>query len=389
MTRRAHDWVRRHPVAAWAVGLAAVTAAALVWRLLLALRVAALPDERICIGLAEEVLRPGGAWPLHGGDHPLLGIYLLAGSGWLFGNSLTGYRMLGVLAGGLTPLVVALAVARSGPRREALLAAALLAASPLHAGLSALAFEIPFQLLFITLAWWRLAGLPGGGRSDLVAGAALLGLAFLCSESAALLALGWGLVLLLRPERRLGLVRRDFVMAGAAFFAVIAVDVAYNLSAARPDFRYVNYLDHAGRIARPTLSLHGLGFFLRDAFGATLSQWPALWTDHRCEYPGPGIALGILLLLGALHALAPDGDPAYGLWSVPPLLLVLVTTFLGPAGPGGLDAPVWTWPLPSLPLLCAATAHMIALRWTRGRSIFVALLLASVLPAPDVPVACD
>ena len=389
MIGRLRNWAQRQPAASWAAGLAAVTAASLIWRFVLASRGSQLPDEQICIGLAQAVLRPGGPWPLHGGDHPLLGTYLLAASGWLFGTSTQGYRLLGVLAGGLTPLAVALAVARSAPRREALLAAALLAGSPLHAGLSALAFEIPFQLLFVTLAWWRLAGLPQGGRASLVQGAVLLGLAFLCSESTALLAFAWLVVFLLRRERRRGLARRDFALAGLAGLAVIAVDVGYNLTATRFDFRYLNYLDHASRIARPTFSLHGVGFFLRDVFGATLGQWPTLWTDHRCEYPGPGIALGILLLLGALHAFGRDGDPSGGFWSASPVLFVLVTTFLGPAGPTRLDAPVWTWPLPSLPLVCAATAQMIARRWQKGRSIFIGLLLASLLPAPDVPVACD
>jgi 4-amino-4-deoxy-L-arabinose transferase-like glycosyltransferase len=367
-----------------------LTLAGLVWRLALSARMPRLPDEEICIGIAESILRPGASWPLHGGDHPLLGVYLLAASAWLFGPSLLGYRVLGALAGGFTPLLVALAVARSGSRREALVAAALLAANPLHAGLSALAFEIPFQLLFATLAWWCLAGLPqAGGRRSLLLASAFLGLAFLCSESAVLLGLGWLIAVAARPDLRRRLGRGALLQAAAVFLLVVLPDVVYNLSATRADYRYVNYLDHVSRISRPTLSLQGPGFFLRDVFGATLSRWPRLWTDYRCEYPRAGVALGLLLLLGAIHAWSPRGDPSGGLWRWPPLLFLLVTSFAGPDGPSGLDRPMWTWPLPSLPLVTASAGRMLCVRWREGRPLFVGLLLAMLLPAPDVTGACD
>jgi hypothetical protein len=97
----------------------------------------------------------------------------------------------------------------------------------------------------------------------------------------------------------------------------------------------------------------------------------------------------LLLLLGAIHAWSPRGDPTGGLWRMPPLLFLLVTTFAGPAGPSGLDRPMWTWPLPSLPLVTASAARMLRLRWRAGRPLFVGLLLAMLLPAPDVSRACD
>jgi 4-amino-4-deoxy-L-arabinose transferase-like glycosyltransferase len=373
----------------WRGALALLTLGALGWRIVLAIRGPRLPDEEICIGLAAEVLRPGAPWPLHGGDHPLLGVYLLAASAALFGPSLAGYRLLGAVAGGLTPLVVALAVARSGSRREALVAAALLAGNPLHAGLSALAFELPFQLLFATLAWRCLAGLPAGGRGPLLGAAAFLGLAFLCSESAVLLGAGWLVALASRPELRRGLARFGLVQAAALFLLIVLPDVLYNLTATRPDYRYVNYADHLSRIARPTLSLQGAGFFLRDGFNAVLHDRPALWSDYRCEYPRTGTALGVLLLLGAVHAWSARGDPSGGLWRFPPLLFLLIASFSGPAGTLELDPPMWTWPLPALPLVTASAARMLCLRWRAGWPLFVGLLLAQLLPAPDATPACD
>jgi 4-amino-4-deoxy-L-arabinose transferase-like glycosyltransferase len=386
---RLRDWARSLESERWAGAVALVTLGSVVWRLILASRGPQLPDEEICIGIAAEVLRPGAPWPLHGGDHPFLGVYLLAASAAIFGPSLLGHRVLGALAGGFTPLVVALAVARSGSRREALVAAVLLAANPLHAGLSALAFEIPFQLLFATLAWWCLAALPGGGRRSLLLASMFLGMAFLCSESAALLGLGWLIVLVARPGLRRSLGRGALLQAAAVFVLIVLPDVIYNLTATQADYRYVNYADHLDRFGRPAASLQGLGFFLRDVFNATLSGHPPLWTDFRCEYPRAGIAAGLLLLLGAVHAWCARGDPSGGLWRVPPLLFVVVTSFAGPAGPSGLDRPMWTWPLPVLPLATASAARMLCLRWRAGWPLFIALLLGMLLPAPDASRACD
>ncbi len=387
------EWAEGRRQTLWVLGLAVVTLAGLLWRLALAANGDRPTDEEICIGLAEQVLRPGGHWPLHGGDHPALGIYLVAASAWVFGPSLLGYRLLGVVAGALTIPLLALTVARSASRREALPAAALLAANPFHAGLSAIAIEIPFQVFFVTLAWLFLASLPAGGRRALVGSAAALGLGFMCSESTALVAVGWLAVLALRPGLRAGLRPRDYLFAGAAGLAVVAPDLVYNATATRPDFRYVNYLyvnylDHLRRIATPAFGLQGIGFFLRDAFNAVLGDVPRWWTDFRCEYSGPGIALGILLLAGWLHSFHASGDPSAGLWSLPTLLFVFVATFTGPTEPYKLDPPSWTWPVPTLTLVTAGAARLLVMRWRRAWPVFLVLLGAMLLPAPTSFTTC-
>ena len=88
------DWARSFENERWAGTLALLTLGSLAWRLVLASRGPQLPDEDICIGIAASILRPGAPWPLHGGDHPLLGVYLLAASGAIFGPSMLGYRVL-------------------------------------------------------------------------------------------------------------------------------------------------------------------------------------------------------------------------------------------------------------------------------------------------------
>jgi hypothetical protein len=366
----------------WALG--AVFVAGLAFRLARAMLEPGIPDEEICIRMAEAATRPGGPWVLHGGDHPLLGVYLLAASGTLFGPSLFGYRLLGVLAGAATPIVLGAAVSAAASPRAGLAAAVLLAANPLHAGVSARAFELPFQLLFVSLALWALARWRlRPAQVPVLSAAAFLGLAFLCSESAALVGLAWALVLASRAEDRLRLPLRDVLCALGVFVAVIGVDLVYNLTATRSDHAYVNYLDHLNRISRPSLSLQGLGFFFRDWLNA-LPVGPPAWKDDRDEYPGPGYVAGPLLLAGAVLAFR-RGDPTRGLWSLPPLVFVLVPTLLGPAHPGGLDVPMWTWPLPALPFAVASTAAAVAARWGTGAVLALALAGAVAVPGAASP----
>ena len=376
----------------WGLALAAVTGLGCLWRLHNALTVGRFADEEICIGIAARVLDPGAPWPLHGGDHPALAIYLLAASAWAFGPTLFGYRLLSVLAGSLTVAVLALAVARSSARREALLAAVLLAANPFHAGLSALAIELPFQLLFVTVALWLLSGTPLA-RRGLVAAAIALGLAFLCSESTLLVGLAWALVLWRRSEST-SLTRRDYALAAGAGLIVVAPDLFYNFTARGPDlvyahYRYVNYLDHLARIAHPSFSLQGLGFFLRDAFNAGLGHFPPVWQEDRCEYAGPGITLGIVLLLGWLSSFGKGGDPAGGFWSLAPLLFVLVASFTGPGPSPTLDPPTWTWPAPALPLVTAGAARLLDSHWRRAWPLLVAVLVALLLRSPASLIPCE
>jgi hypothetical protein len=98
--------------------------------------------------------------------------------------------------------------------------------------------------------------------------------------------------------------------------------------------------------------------------------------------------MGGLLFAGFLHAFRSKGDPTGGLWRVPPLLFILVTTFTGPAGTAELDPPVWTWPAPVLPLVAAATAWMLVRHARRFWPLYVLLLLLFLLPAPMPRVPC-
>jgi 4-amino-4-deoxy-L-arabinose transferase-like glycosyltransferase len=318
-----------------------------------------MPDEEICIGIAERVFRPGTPWPRHGGDHPALGVYLLAASAWLFDRTLLGYRLLGVVAGTLTVPITAAAVAHATSRAQGLLAAVLLAVNPFHVGLSAGAFEMVFQILFVTAAWLQLTRLPGGRRAALVGTAFWLGMAFLCNESAALVAVAWAGVLLARKSLRRGLHIADALVAALVLALVVLPDVVYNVTADSADYRYVNYRDHLIRIASPNATFQGVGFFLRDVLSRIWPEPIPVWTDNRDEYAGPGVVLGIVLCAGFVNSLRRSGDPTGGVWRLPTLLFVLVTSFTGPGGPTELDGPTWTWPAPTLPLVTAASAHML------------------------------
>lgn len=377
----------RLPRPGWRVGLFLLAAAGLGIRVWRAARAPALPDEAITIGLVERIFRPGAPWPLHGGDHPFLGVYLLAASAWAFGRSLLGYRLLSAVAGAATVALTGWATARSASRAEGLVAAGLLAVNGFHVGLTSSAFEMGFEVLFVTAAWAVLAGRPGSA-GKLTASGVLLGLAFLCNESAALVGLGWLLALAWPGAGRARVRTRDVLLAGAVFVAVISPDLAYNLTARTSDYRYVNYADHLMRIARPTVQLDGLGFFLRDGFNAVLGRRPGLWIDDRCEYAGAGITLGLLLLAGFVHVWRRGGDPSGGLWRAPTLLFLLVVTFTAPLGRSQLDRPNWAWCAPVLGLVSAMTARLVVVHWRRLR--FVLLLAAALMlgPAPRPAVPC-
>jgi 4-amino-4-deoxy-L-arabinose transferase-like glycosyltransferase len=376
------------------MALGAIVALGFALRLVRAAQLGPIPDEELVIEIAARVFRPDAPWPLHGGDHPLLGPYLLAASAALFGRSLLGYRLLSILAGTLTLVLTARATASSSNRWVGLMAALVLAVDGLHVDLTSRAFEIGFQMLFVAAAWACLARLPSGGRPALVGASAFLALGFLCSESTALAALALAVPLATHRRLRANLRPADYVWAAAAGLAIISPDVIYNLTATHADLQigrshYTNYLDHLARIVHPSLQLQGLGFFLRDAFNAWLEPYPRLWRNMRCEYAGHGVVMGGLLLAGFLHAWRSKGDPADGLWRLPPLFFVLVTTFAGPTSRATLEPPVWTWPAPVLPLVTAATAWMLVRHARRLWPLYVLLVLLFLLPAPLSRVPCD
>jgi 4-amino-4-deoxy-L-arabinose transferase-like glycosyltransferase len=371
--------------AGWTAGLAAVSGLALYLRVPRALDLPASYTEQVVIGIAERIFAPGMPWPRHGGDHPFLGVYLVAASAWAFGRDVIGYRMLGVLVGAATAALAAWALAPAAGRAAALLAALLLAVNPFHAGVSSEAFEIVYEIAFVTAAGGLLMR---RSRGALVGAGALLGVAFLCKESAALVGLVWALLVLARPGLRTGSRPRDLALAATAGLLVVAPDVAYNLTATAPDYQYVNYLDHLNRIARPALSVQGLGFFLRDAFNVALAGLPGVWRDVRCEMPGPGIVLGIVLLLGWLHAFRREGDPTGGLLRWTPAAFVAVATFTQPLHATLLDPPTWTWPAPTLAFVSGAAGVMIA-RHARLWPLWLAALALMSRAGPPSLTPCS
>jgi hypothetical protein len=216
-----------------------------------------------------------------------------------------------------------------------------------------------------------------------------LGLAFMCNESALLVGLAWLAALLRQPGWRRGLPPSAWLLAAAGGTVVVLPDLLYNATATSPDYLYVNYRDHLLRIARPGVSLQGIGFFLRDAFDQLAASAPSLWVNQRCEYPGPGLLQGGLLLGGWLRSLRRNGDPTGGIWSWPPTALILVTTFARPAVATLLDPPAWTWPAPALPLVCAGAAALI-LRLGRHALWLLPLLLAQAFhPTFFAPALCN
>jgi hypothetical protein len=371
----------------WLVALLLLAVVAAELRLAAATRQPLVDDEVILIERAAQARDAGGGLPAHGGDHPFLGLWLVMASGSLFGASAVGFRALAVVAGVATVGLAALAARRRSGPAVGLVAGLLLAVDPFHVALSARAIELPYQLLFVALAGLALTARPLSSASLAGAGIAL-GLAFLCSESAALLALAWAAALLSLPEPPRG---RALVAGLGALALVILPDIVYNLRASEADYRYVNYLDHLQRLARPDLTLQGAGFFLKEVFDVpalfAVLQRHGVWSDDRCEYAGHGLVLGVVLLAGFAHVVARAWRvPQARLLALPALAFFTVTSLLGPIRCAGLDSPQWTWLAPVLPLVVVATAELFVGARRRLLALALLLLLSAVLPAlPAIP----
>lgn len=369
--------------------LAAICAVAVLLRVL-RIGEPALPDEEICIALAREVQGPLSSWPVHGGDHPFLGTYLLALSGRLFGDSVVGYRLLGTLVGGFTPALVFHAVRTAATPRVALVGAALLAINPLHIGLSAMAFEIVYQTAFVGLAWLAVTGL-GASYARAMRTAFWLGCAFLCSESSLVIALGFALALVAHAlAQRTRIPWRAYAIGLGVFLCVIVPDLLYNLTSSRNSLGFTNYADHLGRVGIFEVTTQGAGFFLRDVFN-WISPHSTWWWDYRCEYPGPTMPAGLLLLAGLCRGILEGRSRSMTTAIMPVVLLLAIPSFLVPVPGTSLEPPSWTWPAPTLPLLMLPTATLIERAFSRSRILggaLVALALSGLWVHSPTGLSC-
>ncbi|MBN2475930.1 MAG: glycosyltransferase family 39 protein [Pirellulales bacterium] len=370
---------RRLPTTLWLILLVA-----LALRLLGAWHANLTFDERARVALAETIdLRPGH---LHLVSrtvaHPPMSIYLMKLSGLAFGTGDLGLRMLHVVAGTLTVLLVFFLGRRVFSERAGLWAAALLAVDQFHAGWSRVVLTEVLMLLFASLVLLQfLRVLESGTTRRFAVLGLLLGLAYLAKEVAILLLPVLWIYLLITPRHRRVLRRPTWYLAQGVFLAAVAPDVIWNLVQGMESYLYrdLMFASEPFHISLKSLSLY-VGELFRAWFGD-----PALDVEYEqgslytCYWPA-----GVLYLGAVTTAVVRRKDPAVR------LLLVMFTVIFGAFFllPGGdRFEPFWWASMSLIPaVVCAGWALDWAARSGRMPAL-AALLLIGLLGAHYVPVA--
>ena len=135
--------------------------------------------------------------PLRAAQHGILPGYIIRAGGLAFGNSILGLRLISVIAGVATILLLYVVGARWWGQSGGLIAAALLAVERYHINVSARAIDLPFELFFLAIAIYTFSrflyaikqkAAPVEAGRWLYGAASACALGFLCKELTILMA---------------------------------------------------------------------------------------------------------------------------------------------------------------------------------------------------------
>ncbi len=374
----------------------ALLAAALAVRLYLAVASPYFWDEIYdWVVVARSIsLDPAGLHlPVHDGQHPSLPAYFMRAGTGVLGDAPIAYRLGSVIAGVTTVWLVYLFGQRWFGERSGLVAAALLTFNEYHVGVSALATEKPYYLLFLLAAAFACGEFcRTGARRHACISAGLLGLATLSKYlSLLLIPVFFAATLVARLWDRCH--PRTLWLPAAIFLSVVAPDVAWNIS--HPNTTgssAANLGDHLGRIGGLGLSRQPLVFYLRDIRNAIYPLVGLNFEDPAAEYPAMNAVMGTLLLGGVIvgtawyvrtlwRELRPawPADPTrfaaafLGVWF---WLVFLFFSSIRPGSPKpGIDALAWFWIdstlFPAVLLVGHGLAHLEGWWSTRAAALTV------------------
>lgn len=254
-------------------------------------------EEREWIPFTDSIsFEPGAVHlPIRTISHPVLPVYLMKLGSVIAGENPLGFRLMSLLAGSLTVLIVALVGLRWGGFWTAFWASSLLAFNEYHIFISSLAIDKPIQIFFVALA---VAGfvrfLESENSKALYFAGAMTGLAFLCKETTALLLPGFLIALLLSERHRRWLLRPAPYLAVLTFVVVISPDLIVNFFLA--DELEYSYADHLGRAAGFGFTRHHFLFFLRGAIAMVYDWRGEHLSDLAPEYASMNPLIGSLML---------------------------------------------------------------------------------------------
>jgi 4-amino-4-deoxy-L-arabinose transferase-like glycosyltransferase len=364
-------------------------------------------ENNTAIALARTIsFAPGYLHlPLRGENHPALPAYVVKASGEFFGRSQAGYRMLSLLLGlGTLILIFLLAVDTLGPV-AARWAAALLAFNEYYLGVSARATAHVPHLLLVATAMYAYGRFVRTQRPAFIyAAAASAGLAFYAKEHSALVMPIFFVALLATSQRRWLRTPHPY-LASVLFVVCIAPDLYWNyktppdtvVNYSGEEVRRARYGDHFRRFGGLSLSPYPAMFYAKPlaqaaARGLTGSTPP----DYTREYRSINPFLGVMLLGAVVSTIAAwrARDDLQRFLAIQFGFVFVFFSLIQPGNPPGrLDAASWIWVettlLPAVVLTGARLAETTGWRRHASWSIAIALLgwsvVSTVLRAASPP----
>ena len=293
--------------------------------------------------------------PIRGENHGALPAYVVKVSSSLFGTSPLGYRLLHLLLGICTIIIIFLATRQWYGPVAARWAAALWAFNEYYLAISARATAQVPTLFFDALAVYAFSRFLSKQRAVyLYAAGFSVGLAFYCKENAALL-LPIFLLTLLHTRYRQWLRSPHVYLACLTFFVVIGPDVYVNLTT-DPETARITYSDQIANQAT-------YGSHFRRFGGIAFSPYPAMFygrsavrplyrritggafRDETSDYLAMNPGIGILLFGAVLITTIGPGRDSMR-WFLLLLFWVVFVFFslIKPGDPPGrLDPVSWIW----------------------------------------------
>jgi 4-amino-4-deoxy-L-arabinose transferase-like glycosyltransferase len=318
-------------------------------------------------------------------DHPPMVAYFIRLGTWLFGDTILGVRSMAVVAMILTSgLVYALAVVLFGERRLGLLAVLWFNMMPHTAFFSIIMYPDTPAILFWVLTCVALALVWKSGRGEWwYAVGVAVGLLLLSKYTGVFLLLGIAAWLLVSPEARIWLTRREPYIGGAIALILFSPVIFWNAQ-----HHWASFAKQFGR-ALETSSDGGLanvGAFvgIQAAFVSPLifgfavaGLGVAVWRGLRWQKPNWGLlalASAPMLLYFLVHAFSAEVLPQWPSAAYPTAVIAAVAAFSAPMK-GHRYQPLLRY--------CFAAAPWVGLIFTLVMCVQMALRPALVLAAHD------
>ena len=304
-------------------------------------------EERDWILLADSIsFTPGNLnLPVRGDFHGALSAYFIKFSSVLFGTSHVGYRLIGLISGLLTIVVLFRLTLELAGIVAAKWMAVLLAFNEYHIQHSVLAITNFYHLFFAACGSYAFCRfLRTQKAKNLYLAAVAMGAAFLTYEISLLLIPAFLLAVILSGNS-FWLKRKEPYLASLLFLLIISPDLYWNFASQAKS--QVNYSDHLGRVGGLGLSEQPLYFYMHPVLNVGYKLVGAKLKDAASEFVGMNPLFGIILLGSALWlALRSKGESAIVKCLLVCFWLVFIFFSLiraGSAGRAKLDTDLWIW----------------------------------------------